>query len=121
MPKDIYQKTLDLKDKINSDPRVILLNKLEKEMNDNEEVMALAYQKDMAAVSYSDVLNHYSEDSKEAQEALKKLHEAKLKLDNHPLVRDYLKAYAEVRDLYNQINEVLFSDFAANLCPKEKN
>ena len=50
MPNDIYTKTSDLKEKLNGDPRVVLLNKLEKEMNDNEEVMALAYKKDMAAL-----------------------------------------------------------------------
>ena len=52
--------------------------------------------------------------------ALKELHEAKLNLDNHPLVREYLNAYAEVRELYGEINEILFSNFASNLCPKEK-
>ena len=120
MPKDIYTKTSDLKEKLNNDSRVILLNKLEKEMNDNEEVMALAYKKDMAALKYSDALNHFSEDSEEVKDALKELHEAKKNLDNHPLVREYLKAYSEVRDLYAQVNEILFSDFSANLCPKEK-
>ena len=120
MLDDIYLKASELKEKLDSDPRVVLLNKLEKEMNENEEVMALAYQKDMAAINYSDVLNHFSEDSAEAQDALKKLHEAKLNLDNHPLVKEYLKAYIEVRDLYNEINGILFSDFSANLCPKEK-
>ena len=119
MSKDIYQEAEQLKEKINSDPRVILLNKLDKEMSENEEVMALAYQKDMASINYSDTLNHFSEDSKEAQEALKKLHEAKLKLDSHPLVQRYLAAFKEVRELYGEINEILFSNFASNLCPKE--
>ena len=120
MPNDIYTKTSDLKEKLNNDPRVVLLNKLEKEMNENEEVMALAYKKDMACLKYSDALNHFSKDSEEVKEALKELHEAKKNLDNHPLVKEYLKAYVEVRDLYNEINEILFSDFTPNLCPKEK-
>ena len=120
MSEDIYTKATNLKTLLSQDSRIALLNKLEKEMNENEEVMALAYQKDMAAVNYSDVLNHYSKDSKEAESALKTLHEAKLKLDSHPLVVSYLKTYKEVRDLYNEINEILFSDFSANLCPKEK-
>ena len=120
MSRDIYSKVNQLKDDINSDPRVVLLEQLEKEMNENEEVMRLSYAKDMAAVNYSDTLNHFSEDSKEAKEAMNKLHEAKLALDNHPLVRKYLSAYKEVRELYENINKILFSDFSTNLCPKEK-
>ena len=120
MTKDIYQKAEELKDRLISDPRIISLNNIEKEMNENEEVMALAYKKDMAAVKYSDLLNYFSEDSEEAKKAMKELHEAKLNLDNHPLVKKYLAAYKEVRELYEQINSVLFGDFTANLCPKEK-
>ena len=46
----------------------------------------------------------------------------KLKIvkDNNPLVREYLEAYKEVRELYDQINEILFSDLSIDLCPKEK-
>ena len=120
MTDDLYIKAQELKDKLNNDPRIISLNELEKKLNENEEVMALAYQKDMAAVDYSDTLNHFSEDSKEAQESLKKLHAAKLALDSHPLVRKYLDAYKEVRELYDEINSIIFANFSANLCPKEK-
>ncbi len=120
MGKDIYLEAEKLKETLQSDPRIIRLNELEKEMNDSEEVMALAYKKDMAVVNYSDILNHFSNESKEAQEALKALHQAKLDLDNHPLVKDYLKAYKEVRELYGEINEILFSNFSASLCPKDK-
>ena len=121
MSKDIYQKASDFKESLDNDPRILLLNKLEKEINENEEVMALAYQKDMASVKYSDILSHFSQESKEAKQALKELSLAKEKLNSHPLVKEYLKVYGEVRDLYMEINEVLFSDFSANLCPKEKN
>ena len=119
MAEDIYLKANKLKENLDNDPRVALLNKLEKEMNNNEEVMALAYKKDMACLNYSDALQHYSEESEEVKNALKELHEAKKNLDSHPVVKEYLKAYAEVRDLYNSINEILFSDFTPNLCPKE--
>ena len=117
---DVYQEADLLKERINSDPRVKLLNELDKKMNEDEEVMSLAYQKDVAASFYSDILNHYPSDSKEAEEALKKLHDAKYKLDSHPLVKEYLKAYQEVRKLYEEINEILFANFSASLCPKEK-
>ena len=120
MEENIYSKAEKLKESLTNDPRVIRLNELEKKMNNDEEVMALAYRKDVAATNYSDVLNHFSEESEEAKEALKKLHEAKLALDSHPLVREYLSAYKEVRELYEEINEILFANFNSNLCPKEK-
>lgn len=120
MNKDIYTKAENLKELLEKDPRIVKLNELEKKMNEDEEVMSLAYKKDMASVNYSDVLNHFSEDTPEAQKALKELHEAKLKLDSHPLVREYLEAYSEVRKLYGEINEILFANFASNLCPEDK-
>lgn len=120
MKEDIYTKAENLKELLNHDERVIRLNELEQKMNNNEEVMALAYQKDLAVLNYSDTLNHFKEDSKEAEEAMKKLHDAKLKLDSHPLVKEYLSSYREVRELYSQINEILFANFASNLCPKER-
>lgn len=120
MEENIYLKAENIKKLIDNDERVILLNKLEKEMNENEEVMALAYKKDMAATEYGDALNHYSEDSEEVKKLLEKLHAAKLALDNHELVKKYMLAYKEVRDLYLEINRIIFGDFAANLCPKDK-
>lgn len=100
-----------LKEAIESDERVLRLSNLDKKLNENEEVMKLAYKKDMALVSYEDALKHFKEDSKEVKEAQKRLHEAKLSLDNHPLVKEYNEAYKEVRLLYNKINEELFSRF----------
>lgn len=113
--EDIYSLAYELKDLLSNDQRLILLNDLEKQMNENEEVMALAYQKDVAVSNYSDVLNHYAEDSKEAKDAHHELYLKKSALDNHPLVRSYLKAYSEVRDLLFQINEILFSNLSLKL------
>lgn len=120
MDKSIYEKAENLKELLEEDPRVKRLNELEKKMNEDEEVMSLAYKKDMAAVKYSDILNHFSEESEEAKKALKELHEAKLKLDNHPVVKEYMKAYIEVRELYGEINEIVFANFSSNLCPSKK-
>ena len=114
---DIYSLSYELKDLLNNDERIIALNKLEKEMNENEEVMALAYQKDLAINEYSDALNHFASDSEEVKKAQHNLHLKKEALDNHPLVREYLKAYSEVRDLYFQLNDILFSNL--NLKMKE--
>ena len=101
-----------LKEAINNDPRLLRLNELDKKLNNDEEVMKLAYQKDMALVSYEDSLKHFSKDSKEVNEALKRLHKAKLSLDNHPLVQEYNSAYKEVRKIYDKINQELFDKFS---------
>ena len=101
----------NLKEAIEKDERVLRLSELDKKLNENEEVMKLAYKKDMALVSYEDALKHFKEDSKEVRDAQKRLNEAKLSLDNHPLVKEYNEAYKDVRLLYNKINEELFSRF----------
>ena len=112
---DIYSLSYELKELLANDERVILLNKLEKEMNQNEEVMALAYQKDVAVSNYNDALSHFASDSEEVKKAQHELHLKKEALDNHPLVRQYLDAYSQVRDLYFELNDILFSNLNTNL------
>ena len=118
MVSNIYLLAGELKDLLDNDERIIRLNKLENELNNNEEVMALSYQKDLAVSSYSDALNHFANNSEEMKKYQHDLFLKKEALDNHPLVKSYLKAYSEVRDLYFQINEILFNDLS--LHQKEK-
>ena len=118
MVSNIYLLAGELKDLLDNDERIIRLNKLENELNNNEEVMALSYQKDLAVSSYSDALNHFANNSEEMKKYQHELFLKKEALDNHPLVKNYLKAYSEVRDLYFQINEILFNDMS--LHQKEK-
>ena len=113
--QDIYSLSYELKELLSQDERVVLLNKLEKEMNNNEEVMALAYQKDLAISNLSDAINHFGENSEEAKKAQHELFLKKEALDNHPLVRDYLKAYQEVRELYFNLNDILFSNLSLKM------
>ena len=118
MVSNIYLLAGELKDLLDNDERIIRLNKLENELNNNEEVMALSYQKDLAVYSYSDAINHFANNSEEMKKYQHELFLKKEALDNHPLVKNYLKAYSEVRDLYFQINEILFND--SSLHQKEK-
>lgn len=118
MVSNIYLLAGELKDLLDNDERIIRLNKLENELNNNEEVMTLSYQKDLAVSAYSDALNHFANDSEEIKKYQHELFLKKEALDNHPLVKEYLKAYSEVRDLYFQINEILFNDLS--LHQKEK-
>ena len=120
MANDIYHLASELKEMLDNDERIILLNKLEKELNNNEEVMALSYQKDVAVSSYSDALNHYANDSEEIKKYRHELFIKKEALDNHPIVKDYLNAYSKVRDLYFEINEILFGDLSTHLKKEKK-
>ncbi len=108
MAKDIYETAYELKDLLAQDERIIRLNELEQKMDNDNEVIALAYQKDVAVSNYSDALNHFSEDSEEVKKAQHEMYLKKLALDTHSLVRQYLDAYKEVRDLYIQMNALLF-------------
>lgn len=111
MNKVLNEKLIILKEKMNSDPRVIELNKIENELNNSDEVMKLAYKKDMAVIDFEDALKHFGEKSNEAKEAQKVLANAKLELDKHPLVIKYNKAYQEVRLYYEEISQKLFGEF----------
>ena len=117
MAKDIYSCAYELKDLLANDERIKRLNLLEEKMNNDQEVIALAYQKDVAVSNYSDALNHFDENSPEVKKAQRELYEKKLALDTHPLVKEYLDAYKEVRDLYIEMNGLLFDGL--NLKMKE--
>ena len=108
-----------LKKSLANDPRVIALNKAEKAMSDSEEVMKLSYRKDLAADEYGSMLKIFGDDAPETIEARRRLARAKKELEEHPLVRDYLNKYSEVRKLYDSINDSLFSYLNNDMCPKE--
>lgn len=120
MERDIYLEAENLQKIIQNDPRIKKLNELEKKMEEDKEVILLAYQKDVATTEYSDILNIYDRENEIAKKYQHNLYLAKKALDEHPLVQQYLKAYKEVRELYSSINEILFSDLSIELCPKEK-
>lgn len=120
MTNDIYSLAASLKDLLEVDPRILKLNELEKKLNQDESVMALAQQKEEAVSRYSDALNHFAPDSLEVKKFQKDLYLKKEALDNHPLVREYLKAYSEVRDLYLEINDILFGDLSLHLKENKK-
>lgn len=121
MASNIYFLASELKELLDNDERIIRLNELEKKLTNDEEVMALTYQKDIAVSNYSDALNHYANDSEEIKKFQHDLFVKKEALDNHPIVKDYLSAYAAVRDLYFQINEILFGDLSTHMKPHKEN
>ena len=116
MDEKIFNLATSLNDELNKDPRVIKLNELEKELNDSYDVYLLSNKKDEALESYERLKNIYSDDNEQVKEALLKLKDAKEKLNNFPLVKEYLSQYALVRDLYLEIDNILFSDFKKGKC-----
>ena len=109
-----------LKEAIGNDPRYIALNEAEKKMNEDKEVQSLAFAKEKALNEYNDILRHFDRESDTAKKYQKALYVAKKQLEEHPLVKDYLVKYQQVRILNEQINSILFSDLNSSLCPKEK-
>ena len=105
MAKDIYTLAYELKDLLASDQRIKDLDEKEDAMKSSDEVKVLVNKKEQA-------VSIYMVSSEQGQKAL---HQSKLELDNHPLVRAYLDAYSKVRDLYFQINDILFSGLSTRL------
>ncbi len=120
MDEKILNLSYELKELLNSDPRILRLNELEKEMENDKEVQLLSLKKDDANTKYNDMVRYYGEKSKEAESALESFYLAKKSLDEHPKVRDYLKAYQEVRLLLEEVNNILFNEYQQNLCPSKK-
>lgn len=120
MDEELIKEAYILKEKLENDERVKLLNQAEKLMEQDEDVMRLSYAFEMAQTNYNDMLRFYDQNSDEVKNAQKKLYEAKKQLDSHTLVIDYLKKYQEVRKMYRQIEESIFAKFNNHKCINEK-
>ena len=116
MDLKIYNAAISLKQSMDEDPRFVLLKKLEQEMENDEEVMRLSYQKDMANDRYNDLIKYFDDDHEDVIKARKNLLEAKERLESHPLVKEYLKVHKEITMLLYQVNDILFSDFKGGKC-----
>ena len=111
MDETILNSTYELKDALENSNEVKRLKEAEKNMELSEEVMALSYRFSNAQTEYNDILKIYKEDAKEAKEFQHKLYIAKKELDEHPLVKEYLSAFSEVRKIYENIEHEILGDF----------
>ncbi|MCR5308930.1 MAG: YlbF family regulator [Bacilli bacterium] len=116
MTEELLDLVYKLKDSLSKDERIIKLNELEERMNNSFEVASLASKKEVASDDYNFALTHFANDSKEVEEAQKKLYEAKRELDLHPLVKEYMEQYKIVRDYYKEINNIIFSIINKDKC-----
>lgn len=96
--KDIHEEIIELGEKLNSREEVQRLIELEKRLKEDEEVLKLAHDFSLAQSEYNSCLNHYDFESKEASVYQKKLYEAKLTLDSHPLVKEYNDCLIKVNE-----------------------
>lgn len=111
MDQNLLEKANALKKEIDSLPEVKELEHLNALLDENDEVMKLAYRKDVASTKYEDAVRFFGENSNEARGAQKALHQAKLELDENELVKQYNEAYKKVRKIYDKINEEIFNPF----------
>ena len=108
MNEKLLSDSIDLRNKIlNSEEYKNLLLK-NKEMESSNEVKILSYKKDIAIMNYEDALKHYDKNSIEVIDAEKDMAKAIYNLNNHPIVKEYNKAFAGLADIYKNINLELF-------------
>ncbi len=110
----VFELANRLNEELNNNPDVILLNELDKKLNDSFEVYTLSNRKDEALERYLSNKEMYGEESELTIASLKELSKIKKELNTNPLVKEYLKQYSIVRDLYMQINDIILSDFKGN-------
>ena len=111
MNSSLLEKITKLKEEIDNSPEVKELNRLNELLENNDEVMRLCYKKDIAVANYEDALKHFGDNSPEAKNAQKELHQAKLALDSNDLVKQYNEQYKIVKKIYDKINEEIFNPF----------
>lgn len=116
MNDKLLKSLYELKNAIDNDGRMKNLLRIEKEMENNEEVILLARIKDNINDRYNDLLKIYDEKDERVTKVQEELYVAKKALDEHPLVKEYLKAYKEVRLMYEKVDETLIKPFKTHVC-----
>lgn len=104
----------DLKEALEEDDRVVLLNQLDKQLSQNQTLLALSEHYQRSQTNYQSMWESYGDDSPHLLRARAELHQVKIQVDSHPLVRDYLKVYGQVREIYSWIQLKIFSPFKSH-------
>ncbi len=108
MNEQLLNDSIDLRNKILDSEEYKKVKLKNKEMECSDEVKILSYKKDMAIMNYEDALKHYDKNSVEVINAEKEMAKAIYNLNNHPLVKEYNKMFAELAAIYKDINFELF-------------
>lgn len=116
MDEKLFELSTKLKNAIQNDSRIVVLNLAEAEMENDNDAKILSYKMDCAVNDYNEMIRLFGLNSKETRRAQKVLYEAKKQLEELPSVRLYLEKYKDVRSLYEEINKTLFNDFNFVVC-----
>ena len=103
-----------LKETLEADSRVVLLTDLDQKLNQNQHLLMLTEQYQNAQKNYQSMWESYGDESPHLLRARSELHQVKILVDTNPLVRDYLKAYGQVREIYQTIQQKVFSPFKSH-------
>ncbi len=119
MEEEILKSIASLGEAIKEDARVKRLNALENKLYEDPELIELVKKKNDLERDYESSLSYLSSSSDEARVKEKALYEAKLALDTYPLVKEYNEAYILVRDLYMQMDDIIFGKFRSKTLSSE--
>ena len=108
MNEKLLNDSIELRNKVLNSEEYKNVDSKNKEMESSDEVKILSYKKDMAIMNYEDTLKYYDKNSIEVINAEKDMAKAIYNLNNHPLVKEYNKAFAELAAIYKNINLELF-------------
>lgn len=118
MDSEIYLLTIDLKKRLHKLRCFKLMNKYEKKMKNDKEVIKLTKIKDDINLKYNQIINREGEDSEIAQETLMALSNAKKELYENKIVKKYLKNYLLYQKYLNRFNYALSEKLKYNFKPK---
>ena len=118
MTSDIYLALMNLKSNLKDDERIKNLSHFESELENNDEVKILSYQLDNAVREYNDMLKIYPLEHELSKAKQKIVYEKKKQLDQLDVVKKYNKAYKEVKEIYDEINDNIFHPLSPSLCNK---
>ena len=108
---EIIEYAYALKETIEHDPRVLELERLNAELNQHQELYLLTDRFHALQEDYQRLWELYGDDHPQLLTVQKHLHQLKLQIDQHALVREYLRAYAHVRQLYQSLQMQIFQPF----------
>lgn len=104
----------ELKEILEQEQKVVLLNQLDLLLTQNQPLLILSESYQRAQANYQSMWESYGDDSPHVLRARSELHQVKIQVDSHPLVRDYLKAYGQVREIYQLIQQKIFTPFKSH-------
>lgn len=110
--EEALRKSLEeLKTALDNDPRVKALAELEKKLYEDPFLIELVKKKDDLERQYNSILSYKDNDDEEVKIIEKALYEAKMEMDTYPLAKEYSEAFVKVRDIYMQIDDIIFGKY----------